>query len=164
METTPGPDEVVMVPVPARLLPDVYRLLSQLAHSDASADASGAGKTVAGGEAVLVDQAQGKWTREMVDELWAEIAGSGLENVLNAIARESPQWLAFSDLAEITEIDRGGLRAELANLSKVAKRLFGRRTWPMSVRAGIVKIDEMGYRMPEQIAEWWLDRRSLFLE
>lgn len=164
MEPTSGPDEVVMVPVPARLLPDVYRLLSELAHSVAPAEASSAREIVAGGEAVIVDQAQGRWTREMIDELWAEIAGSGLEAVLNAIARESPQWLAFSDLVETTEIDRGGLRAELANLSKVVKRLFGRRTWPMSVRAGMVKINEMSYRMPERIAEWWLDRRSLFME
>jgi hypothetical protein len=164
METTSGADEVVMVPVPARLLPDVYRLLSQLAHSDAPTDASRGGEVVAGGAAVLVDQAQGKWTREMLDELWAEIAGSGLEAVLNAIARESPQWLAFSDLAETSEIDRGGLRAELANLSKVVKRLFGRRTWPMSARHGMVTINEMSYRMPDRIAEWWLDRRSLFVE
>lgn len=144
--------DFVMVPVPKALVPVVYEMLASHMHlsSPYFDDSSGLP-----GPKVLVDRSQGRWTQQMVDDLRAEVAGTAIEGVLAYIAEGAPRWVPFSDLCEQSGIPRERLRAELATLSKIVKRLFGRRTWPMSVRSGMVN-DEMAYRMPHPVARWWL--------
>lgn len=46
------------------------------------------------------------------------------------------------------------IRTELGAISKVARKLFGKKVWPVSTRQGSDGV--MRYFMSEGIAEWWM--------
>ena len=47
------------------------------------------------------------------------------------------------------------LRAHVGSLTKTTNRLFGKRTWPMSVRYG--DAGDAIYSMIPNVAEWWIE-------
>jgi hypothetical protein len=182
----PAAEPLVNVAVPERHLPEVYRLLGQLMARESAAtqlpDEVGCphcgglalggstpggyqcaecglafGRTVAG---VVVDHENGCWTELMVRRLKAEIRSAVVVGALDRIAASAPETVGYDELLSSLSVDQYQLRAELGALSKVSRRLFGRKIWPLSARQGWGGGDRMGYRMPVQIAAWWRDARS----
>jgi|SRR5579875_2974083 len=179
--TPPG---VVLVPVPEEHLPAVYALLGNLMQqrSGGSYEADevtclhcGASAYLAAGGAyhcsecglvfrqpgppgsIEVDHENGCWTRMMVQRLYDEVGPSVAGRALTLVATRAPSTVSSTELTGELKVDQPTLRAELGALSKASKRLFQRKVWPMSARQGWGEGAKMGYRMPEQVASWWLE-------
>ena len=187
-----GNDEIVMVPVPRRLLASVYGLLARSmigkqdpAFSDRPTRSDGTNSLFAEtpcprcrgpalvvegigfqcsacglafkDPSIAVDRDNGIWTRSMVNLLRLEFdSNSNVVRALDYIAQRAPDAVSSDELSEAIGVESHQFRSELAALSKAARRLFGRKIWPMSARQGWGQGDRMGYRMPEELAEWWL--------
>jgi hypothetical protein len=105
--------------------------------------------------AVVVDERQGVWTESMVNEFREEIRRRYTQaaQVFKEAAEGSPEVLRFREFARESGLEGQQLRAELGAVSKVSRRLFGRVTWPMTVRD---TSEGMTYQMPLEVARWWL--------
>lgn len=127
-----------MVQVPKRLIEELVRYLEAQPEP-----------------AVVVDEKQGVWTQSMVDMFRTEIERRYTQaaQVFKAAAQASPELLRFREFAQQSGLEGQQLGAELGAVSKTSRRLFGRVTWPMTVRD---TSDGMTYQMPLQIREWWL--------
>ena len=177
---------VVLVPVPEQHLAAVYELLAQLMASTHIAVPSGgpdeapcphcrstAYSGAPGGAyrcsecgltfrlqpppgEIEIDHENGCWSERMVHRLRGELGSSEAARALDLIATRAPATVSTDELVSALDISPNTLRAELGALSKACQRLFGRRIWPMSARQGWGKGTRMGYRMPEQVSQWWL--------
>jgi hypothetical protein len=143
-------DEVVMVPVPKRLLGTVYVALGNATSAQAVP------KQVE--ETVLV-RGQGTLTAAMVRRLESALDAPALRALITHLAEQSPDEVTFKDAVAVAGIDSKVLRAQLGSLSKLTKRLFaGVTIWPMYVR--YAEGGEAIYSMDPKIAEWWLEAIS----
>ena len=107
------------------------------------------------GESIYIDYRQGSWTAAMLEQFRREIyhypAGVGL---LSYAADHAGQEVNYRDfIAQSSWTDRQ-VRSELGAVSKVARKLFGKKVWPVRTRQGSDGV--MRYVMPEGIAEWWI--------
>src|SRR5271157_1231770 len=120
-------DEIVMVPVPRSQLNAVYRVLANPAgRQDEPATLE---------ETVLI-HGQGPWTESMVSKLEADLEIPAVRGLITLIAERAPKPLTFEEAVGELRVEAKLLRAQIGSLTKTAKRLFGARTWPMSVRYG----------------------------
>lgn len=106
------------------------------------------------GESVYIDFRQGSWTAAMVEQFGREIyhypAAVGL---LQYAADHAGQEVNYRDFIAQSSWTDTQVRSELGAISKVARKLFGKKTWPVRTRQGSDGV--MRYFMPEGIAEWW---------
>jgi hypothetical protein len=178
----PSTNSVVLVPVPVELLGAVYDLLAQSmrvpqqppngsnpeqlcprCHCEAFArdgvnyQCSECGLAFRDSDPrVIVDRDNGSWTPAMVAALRQEIGSDRtLVRIIDLIAESAPATVSSENLARATGSTAPQLRAELAALSKAATRLFGKKMWPISAKAGWGNGERMGYRMSPTIASWW---------
>lgn len=128
-----------MVQVPKRLIEELVRYLEAQPEP-----------------AVVVDDKQGVWTQSMVNTLRSEIESRYTQaaQVFKAAAKASPDLLRFREFAQQSGLEGQQLSAELGAVSKTSRRLFGRVTWPMTVRD---TSEGMTYQMSLQVAKWWLE-------
>lgn len=144
--TDKGSDEIVMVPVPRSQLAAVYRALATTPEQ----------AVVAGATDETVDvHGQGPWTSSMVHRLEAELETPAIRQLLTLVATRAPKSLTFAEAVEATGVETRLLRAQVGTLTKTSSRLFGNRTWPMSVRYG--EAGEAIYSMHPKVASWWLE-------
>ena len=139
-------DSIVMVPVPTQHLEAVYALL---------AGRMGASPPVGRDPLPVVEvMGQGAWNEEMVSPLKRALSHlPAALQLLDAAAQASPDEVSMQEVADKAGFQRNKVRAQMGALSKVSVKLFGRRTWPLSIR-----YDELGrafYAMPREIATWW---------
>jgi hypothetical protein len=143
---TPSPEsgDVVLVPVPREHLGAVYATLAAAMAGDDQAPAA---------EEVLVDDRNGSWTEAMVHRLRANLEYPGARALLSLCSERAPEEVTLQDVVEETGIEDKQIRAELGAMTKLCKRLFQRRTWPISVRwtAG----GYANYSMKPELAAWW---------
>jgi hypothetical protein len=138
-------DELALVPVPRKLLPDVYALLSARMTA-AEAEPRGHISEVEG---------QGPWEEPMVRRLQSQLRLKGLLAVLDACARAPGTDVAMLDVASAIDMPPKQLAAQMGSLSKLTKKLFdGRITWPVSVR--YQDGGQAIYSMNKTVAGWWL--------
>ena len=139
-------DEIVLVPVPRSMLGAVYRVLGNPAKSEDLESASDSGVSVF---------EQGRWTEPMVQRLEGELdQASPVRGLITLVASLSPKSLTFGEAVSELQVESNVLRAQVGSLTKATKRLFGRATWPMSVRYG--DAGEATYSMEPEVADWWL--------
>lgn len=169
-EKNPGEtDEIVMVPVPRRLLGAVYGVLgAAMAEPTRGTDLDyefppDEAQPVRDpgpkpqDQAVLVDRRNGWWTPEMIRLLHARLSHPGARAIIDALAERAPREVALAEISEATGISVPQLRAELGAMTKLCKKLFGgRKTWPFSVRWALGGV--ANYSMNETIAGWWRDQ------
>ena len=108
----------------------------------------------------MVDHENGCWTQHMVQRLHSEVSSPVLLQALDLVAEGAPNSVTTDDLIAALGVEQTKLRAELGALSKTARRLFGRKVWPMSGRQGWGEGDRMGYRMRPLVASWWLEESA----
>jgi hypothetical protein len=150
---------ITMVPVPTHLLGVVYRALGEAMNPSLPSPEV---RVVIPAESdsepsVRVDTAQGDWTRGMLNQLRARLTHAGARAVLDLAARKTPAEVTLIDVLNAVDIPINTTRAQLGAMTKIVKNLFGRSTWPVSIR-----YNETGtayYSMNETIARWWLDGR-----
>jgi hypothetical protein len=152
MTTSPEPanDVVVLVPVPRAYLGVVYAALGNAMVSDdeTSAHVSHPGAT----EEVLVNERSGSWTKEMVRRLQASLEYPGAKALLDLCSQRAPEEITLQEVAKRTGIEDTQIRAELGAMTKLCKHLFGRKTWPISVRWTRGRAN---YSMKPELAVWW---------
>ena len=143
---SPYPDGIVMVPVPVQHLPAVYKLLGEVAALPSEPDDEGS---------ILVDEVQGHWTPTMIERLNANLHLEGVRLMLDEVAKVAPAEVSMQAGAAAWGKTNKHLGAQMGALTKLAKSLFGKATWPMHVR-----YNDQGqafYSMPKPIAELWLE-------
>lgn len=143
----PG-NELALVPVPRKYLPDVYALLGDRM----------AAKEELHGDVSYVE-GQGPWQPTMVSRLQSNIRLEGLLAVLDACAQSPNRDVPMLDVATAIGMPSKQLAAQMGSLSKVTKKLFGHITWPISVR--YQDGGQAIYSMNETVAAWWLSARDL---
>ena len=142
-------ETVVQVPVPVQHLPSVFKLLAELTSTPSG------GAPVGEDPSVLVDDAQGVWTKSMALRLHANLHLEGARLMIDLVAKAAPEEVAMQTGVKEWGKTYGHLRAQMGALSKLTKKLFGNKTWPMHIR-----YNEQGqafYSMPELVGEWWLN-------
>jgi hypothetical protein len=106
------------------------------------------------GDSVYIDFRQGSWTATMLEQLRREIylypAAVGL---LQYAAEHPGVEVTYRDFLQQSSWTDTQIRSELGAVSKVSRKLFGSKVWPLRTRQG--KDGVMRYFMPEPIAEWW---------
>ena len=146
MSTRQDDDEIFMVPVPKSQLRAVYKVLA-----DPAADS----RALAQAEETIEVPGQGPWTPSMVRRLEADLDIPAVRTLITLIAQRAPAPLTFQEAAEATGAEARMLRAQVGSLTKTTNRLFGKRTWPMSVRHG--EAGDASYSMVPRVAEWWTE-------
>jgi hypothetical protein len=109
------------------------------------------------GESVYIDYRQGSWTAAMLEQFRREIypypAAVELLQFAAENAGQEVNYRAFLQQSTWTDTQ---VRSELGAISKVARKLFGNKVWPVRTRQGSDGV--MRYFMPEGIAAWWMGR------
>jgi hypothetical protein len=149
-DTRYEPEEIVMVPVPVRLLRAVYALIAQ--DTGVSLEPAVASRDV---EVVEVER-QGSWTEVMVRHLAVVLRHPAVRQLLTMAAQAAPKSVSFAEVVHAAATTEKKLRGEVASLSKLSRRVTpdGKISWPLSV-----DYRENGtahYTMDPRIAEWWL--------
>ena len=106
-------------------------------------------------DSVYIDYRQGSWTAAMLQQFRREIypypAAVALLQYAAENAGSEVNYREFLSTSSRTDTQ---VRSELGAVSKVARKLFGNKVWPVRTRQGSDGV--MRYFMPEGIAEWWM--------
>lgn len=105
-------------------------------------------------DSVYIDYRQGSWTEAMVAQFRREIYPYPAAVDLLQFAAENPgKEVSYRDFLQRSSWTNIEVRSDLGAISKVSRRLFGKKAWPMRTR----QTGDGGtrYLMPEGIAEWW---------
>lgn len=108
-------------------------------------------------DSVYIDYRQGSWSASMLNQFRREITPyPAAVALLDFAAHNAGQEVRYRDFLEETSWTDTQVRSELGAMSKVARKLFGKKVWPVRTRQGSDGV--MRYFMPEGIAEWWTER------
>lgn len=108
-----------------------------------------------GENSVYIDYRQGEWTEAMLAQFRREIYPyPAAVQLLEYAAENAGQEVNYRDFLQRSEWTDTQVRSELGAISKVARKLFGNKVWPVRTRQGSDGV--MRYFMPEGIAEWWM--------
>lgn len=106
-------------------------------------------------DSIYIDYRQGSWTAAMLEQFRREIYPyPAAVELLQFAAENAGTEINFRDFLQRTSWSDPQVRSELGSISKVARKLFGTKVWPVRTRQGSDGV--MRYFMPEGIAEWWL--------
>lgn len=157
----------VQMAVPEPLVPQVTLLLHEYftgVTGGSDPDAAATARAQQGTEEAVAVPGNETWTRSELGQLHASFRNDRGRAVIARIAERSLAGDAatYGELQEHAGLDEFKLRSQLAWFSKKGKALKGTDggVWPMTVTdAGShsPKGVRYRYRMPEPIAEWWLE-------
>jgi hypothetical protein len=110
---------------------------------------------IAGDEKVIFIPRQGEWSRRMVAWLKPRIMHWEGATTLFEMAAERPdETIAYEDVVARANMPEIQVRNELAAVSRLTKRHFGEKKWPLEVWQDRAT-GKMQYRMPPIVVEWW---------
>ena len=108
-------------------------------------------------DGVYIDFKQGSWTATMLEQFRREIYPyPAAVELLQFAAENADQEVNYREFLQQSSWTDTQVRSELGAISKVARRLFGKKVWPVRTRQGSDGV--MRYFMPVGIAEWWMRR------
>lgn len=134
----------VLVATPAALVEQVVTLIA--AHG-----------SLASSEDYVDIPEQGRWTAEMVEALAEAMHYPLAEQLITECAARPGEWVDKKAVDNDDHDTAIQLRNELGAMSKAAKRLFGKKMWPLEWRRARQRYE---YRMPEETARWWQQARN----
>lgn len=103
---------------------------------------------------IYIDVRQGSWSAAMLAQLRREIYPyPAAVELLQFAADNAGVEVSYRDFLQQSSWTDTQVRAELGAISKVARKLFGDKVWPVRTRQGSDGV--MRYFMPAGIAEWW---------
>lgn len=106
-------------------------------------------------DSIYIDYRQGSWTASMVEQFRREIYPyPAAVELLQFAAENAGQEVGYRDFLQQSGRTDVQVRSELGAISKVARKLFGAKVWPVRTRQGSDGV--MRYFMPDGIAEWWM--------
>lgn len=151
----------VPVSVPEHLLPSVYALILQ--DTSSSEDDAVASPSVS-----AAVPGNGNWHQHELEELERRVKNPAGRAILTLVAEKSVNGSASTyeelrvagEAATADEFDYDNLRAQLSWISKYSKAIRnGVKQWPMEYVDGgsdLEKGQRYTYRMPSEVAGWWL--------
>lgn len=163
-------EEIVMVPVPRRLLPKVYRTLSEGMSEEASAPVESAPEPAdpdedeeeeSGG---YVRHSRIDWTDvKNCKKLRAGVNAAGyvneIDKMLDYLASRPGEWVPFSEIADAVGRTRDQLQGDTRSLTRIIKKVFGKdkgwNDWPIDKEWGKSGESQRDYRMTAEIAKAW---------
>ena len=143
-------EPLVYIPVELSLAGRTLEFVESLRSGGSSAD-----PTAESQESVMCQGAS--WTAEKVATLVDRTSYNGVLALLDALAKQPGTWVPKSVVEQEQGIAPVQLRNELGAFSKLVRRMFSSKAWPMEWRkdSGVYS-----YRMDPQIASWWLAARD----
>ena len=106
-------------------------------------------------DSLYIDYRQGSWTPVMLQQFRREIYPyPAAVELLQFAAANAGSEISYRDFLYQSSWTDVQVRSELGAISKVARKLFGAKVWPVRTRQGSDGV--MRYFMPEGIAEWWM--------
>lgn len=106
-------------------------------------------------DSVYIDYRQGSWTAAMLEQFRREIYPyPAAVELLQFAAEHAGTEVNYRDFIDQSSWSDVQVRSELGAISKVARKLFGNKVWPVRTRQGSDGV--MRYFMPQGIAEWWM--------
>ena len=110
-------------------------------------------------DSIYIDYRQGSWTATMLEQFRREIHRyPAAVELLQFAAENAGLEVNYRDFLQQSSWTDTQIRSELGAISKVARKLFGNKVWPVRTRQGSDGV--MRYFMPEGIAEWWMREGS----
>jgi hypothetical protein len=110
---------------------------------------------IAGDENVIFIPRQGEWSRRMVAWLKPRIKHwEGATTLFEMAAEKRDETLAYEDVVARANMPEIQVRNELAAVSRLTRRHFGEKKWPLEVWQDRAT-GKMQYRMPLIVSEWW---------
>lgn len=103
---------------------------------------------------------QGLWRQSMLSTIYPHVSSSpGVIALFDEAADHPGEVVSY-----VTVLERSGLsdqeqRNAHAGLSRLSRKLLGRKTWPVSAWQE-ASDGVMRYRMPAIVAAWWNDLRA----
>ena len=105
-------------------------------------------------DSVYIDYRQGAWTEGKLAEFKREIYPyPAAVRLLDYAAENAGTEVNYRDFLQRSALTDTQVRSELGAISKVSRKLFGKKVWPVRTRQGSDGV--MRYFMPEGVAEWW---------
>lgn len=139
-------------PVPSALPPAVQELLQRFIKLAQEVEPY---VQAPAGESIYIDYKQGAWTETMLAQFRREIYPYPAAVALLQFAAENAgREVSYRDFIEKSSWTKIQVRSELGAISKVSRKLFGNKVWPLRTRQGSDGV--MRYFMPSGIAEWWM--------
>lgn len=148
-----NPAETNTRSVPVVALPDpIQELLRRFVELARELEPYVAGVS---GDSIYIDYRQGPWTATMLEQFRREIHPyPAAVELLDFAATNAGVEVSYRDFLKQSSSTDVQIRTELGAISKVARKLFGKKVWPVRTRQGSDGV--MRYFMPEGIAEWWM--------
>jgi hypothetical protein len=142
-------DDFVIVPVPKSRIEEVYALLTRLKSQEVHQN-----------DARLDGDSQW-WNQERIDTLRSALLLKPLsKRFLDVLALREGDWLTNAECASLMGIEGKKNLSNLQGLSLVIRHVFSDNPsyyWPVQRR---VSENKIRYRMPQVIAERWLNERK----
>jgi hypothetical protein len=83
------------------------------------------------------------------------IANATTRTTLELCSEKPGSYVSLTEIVDTAEVSRPVARAQLAGLTMVVKRRFGRRNWPFTVQWAADGTQQASYVMAEEIARRW---------
>lgn len=152
MEISIDKGQFVYVPVPSGHFAEVLVFLNQLLAASSSAAPGGEEEDLASGDSEF-------WTSERLGLLRSQLRYQGAKQALDLAAREAPRPVPITQV-ELETPSRSAreVAADLGALTKLCRKLFGRKAWPMRAMEMWAKDEDkwcMHYVMSSEVADRW---------
>ena len=141
-------DEFVNIAVPRRLYAQVIRFVAD--HLDA--DGHGGTTPPPPPSGSPVGQ---RWDGSRFNALWKTLATPTPRALLEVTSERPGEWVAFREICDKAGVPAAQAAAELAGFTKLLKREFGDRTWPVQVQAPSAAGEGSQYLMSAELAKEW---------
>lgn len=157
-------EEIVMVPVPRSLLPDVYAVLARgtrvRRYSEMSVE-----------EPATLFESRAPYARSSTpgrSDSRRFSAGElgllkrhldpdgGARKLLDLCASRPGQMIRFDEVARETNFDPSLLKGQIGGLTKLLKKLFHDPAWPIHYTWGAQGLQQASYEMSDETAQMWL--------
>jgi hypothetical protein len=145
--------QFVYVPVPSGYFAEVLTFLNQLLAASSAAEPGRPGE-----EDLASDDSE-FWTYERLSLLQSQLRYQGARQALDLAARESPRPVPMTQVERETPSRTAReIAADLGALTKLCRKLFGRKSWPMRAVEMWAKDENkwcMHYVMSSDVAKRW---------
>lgn len=102
---------------------------------------------------------QGAWHRQMLVEFCPYIEHlPGVLALMDLASEHAPEPVSYAEIKLRSGLSDRQQRNDHAALTRIAKQVFGRRTWPFAWRQ--TADGAMQYWMPTRMADWWRELRK----
>lgn len=144
--------EIAYIPVPRALLRRAIRAVADLMGDPDSSTRSAPSRSAHGD----ADQ----WSRNELRRLHSSLRPGAARTALDLASARPGDWIALNAIIRKSKRQPDEARADMAALTRLAKRDFQRKSGPLQWNWGFEGHKQAHYRVDRQTAQWWNDSDS----